>query len=138
MEHSLEQADILRDRLDATYSEAKAALEACEGDLLGALAYIEHQRDAQRSDAAAAISAVLEEMGKAAREGRITEIRLRMGDAVLTSVPVALVGWGAALAVGLGALLTSCTVEFERDGAPRRDDAERRAAEGTDAQHPDS
>ncbi len=126
MEHSLEQADVLRDRLNATYAEVKAALDACDGDLLSALAHIEQQRAASQQDVASVVTAVVQEVGRAASNGRITQVRIKLRDAVVASIPVALVGVGAAVATGLGALLTSCAVDFER------------TAEGTDAHNPGS
>ncbi len=44
MGYSLKDAELIREKLDASYSEAKEALEAADGDILGALAYIEEKR----------------------------------------------------------------------------------------------
>jgi len=38
---TIEQIDELRKRLDVTYEEAKEALEACNGDMLEAIIYLE-------------------------------------------------------------------------------------------------
>ena len=38
---TLEKVDMVRERTKVTYAEAKEALEACEGDVLEALIYIE-------------------------------------------------------------------------------------------------
>lgn len=38
---TIEQIDELRKRLDVSYEEAKEALEACNGDMLEAIIYLE-------------------------------------------------------------------------------------------------
>lgn len=40
---TLEQVEKLREKADVSFEEAKAALDACEGDLLDALIYLEKQ-----------------------------------------------------------------------------------------------
>ena len=46
---TLEKVDMVRERTKVTYAEAKEALEACEGDVLEALIYIEKNNENKTS-----------------------------------------------------------------------------------------
>ena len=47
-EITLEKVDQVIERTYATYAEAKEALEACDGDVVNALIYIEKKREEDR------------------------------------------------------------------------------------------
>lgn len=46
---TIEQIDELRKRLNVTYEEAKEALEACNGDMLEAIIYLEKNHEEKRN-----------------------------------------------------------------------------------------
>lgn len=48
MKITLEQIDLLRKRTNASYKEAKEALEQADGDIVGALAYLDEQGKAKK------------------------------------------------------------------------------------------
>ena len=41
---TLEQVDVVRERCNVSYAQAKEALEACNGDVLEAIIYIEQNQ----------------------------------------------------------------------------------------------
>ena len=48
---TLEKLDILRERGDLSYQEAKELLELCEGDVIAALIELEHRPKQSKTDA---------------------------------------------------------------------------------------
>jgi hypothetical protein len=117
--YRLEDVDILRERLDASYGEAREALEASGGDLVGALAYVERRRAEQASDLASFVRDAVEQVRTAAdgREVKSATVTLK-GQPVLT-FPLALVGAAAGAFVLFSIVLSQCRVEVaigERSG----------------------
>lgn len=112
MGHELEKVDILRKRLGATYEESKLALDEAEGDLLGALVVVERLRREQGRGLEALVNRLIQEAGRASSDGSISRIDIRIGDTLLTQLPVALTGLSAAVVGCLGVLLTQCVIEL--------------------------
>jgi hypothetical protein len=123
-EITLEKIDIIRERTGASYSEAKEALEACDGNVVDALIYIEEQK---KEPAAENMFASKEEFFDWLRDiinkGNVNRIRVKKDDKVLIDVPVtagaaamltALI-WPPILAVGLvTAVVTQVTIEITK------------------------
>lgn len=121
MGHSLEKADTLRKRLGATYEEAKVALDEAEGDLLGALVVVERLRKQQGSGLEGLVNRLVQEAGRASSNGSISRISIRIGDTLLTQLPVALTGVAAAVVGCLGVLVSQCVIECEGEDDVARD-----------------
>lgn len=117
--HDLQTVDILRERLEASYSEAKEALDATEGDVVGALAYLERKRAEQSSDLGSFARDVVEEVRKVVAGQEVRSVTVTLRGQPIFSAPLALVG-AAAGAVVLGSMILShCCVEVAtgpRDG----------------------
>jgi hypothetical protein len=124
--YTLEQVDLIRERLRVGYAEAKEALDAADGDVIAALASLEASQHAQTSDESfeTAISQIAEEVKGLLRGGEIRGIRLRLGDQTVKEVPVALVGVGAALIAFVSAVLAHASVELITSSSDDTDDTQ--------------
>jgi len=101
--------DEIRRRMNATYSEALAALEEGQGDLLRALAIIEKKREAGASEEAD----MIDRLFCVAEEG-ITAVRLRVGRRFVKEVPVCKGAFGSLAAAFLVGFLKEISLEIVR------------------------
>jgi DNA-binding transcriptional MerR regulator len=141
----LEKIDLIRDRMDVSYKEAREALEEAGGDPVEALVLLESQFDEEpgrlrdlKERWTQKIQGKSEEVVSRLREimekGTATKIRLKQGDKTLLEIPA---GVGALGAVGMlmstelavlgaigtvTALFKKCTLEVEGPGEPPRDE----------------
>jgi len=108
--NELEKIDALRERLNATYAQAKEALDIADGDLTLALIHLEKQipvdskpqADKQeKEESENFVRNVIEQIKNIIQEGNVTKVRLKNGEKVLIEIP-ATVG-----VVGVGVLLFS-------------------------------
>jgi N-acetylmuramic acid 6-phosphate (MurNAc-6-P) etherase len=98
----LGKIDIIRERLDVSYKEAKDALDQAEGDVVQALIKLEQGNkrwDDKLDDAGKKISEYIRDIVK---KGNVTKVRLKKGDKVIIEIPATI----GALGVG-GALLST-------------------------------
>jgi hypothetical protein len=110
-DYGLEEVDVLRERLDASYGEAKAALDATEGDVVAALALIEAQRAEASPGMTKLAQEVAEEVRRVVSGGEVTSAKVTVcGQPVLTAT-LALAGVAGAAIIILGALISHCGVE---------------------------
>jgi hypothetical protein len=123
-EITLEKIDIIRERTGATYSEAKEALEACDGNVVDALIYIEEKKEEPVSENMfASKEEFFDWLRDIINKGNVNRIRVKKDDKVLIDVPVtagaaamltALI-WPPILAVGLvTAVVTQVTIEITK------------------------
>ena len=115
MDGALEQIDLIRERMGVGYSEARDALEAAEGDVVGALAAIEQdqcERGGSR-ELQEVINQMMEEVRRTLLDdGVIERIDVKLGEETVKAVPVALAGVGAAMMVIISALLAYLKLEI--------------------------
>ncbi|MCY6354864.1 DUF4342 domain-containing protein [Clostridium sp. ZS2-4] len=99
---SLEKIDIIRERTGVTYTEAKEALEACDGNVVNALIYIE-EKDKSRYNIKEEIYTSKDEFIKwlkdIIKKGNVNRIIIKKDEKVVTDIPV-----NAGLAAGIVAL----------------------------------
>ncbi|MGE5598003.1 MAG: DUF4342 domain-containing protein [Bacteroidota bacterium] len=120
---TLGKIDLLRERVDVSYEQARAALEEHGGDVVDALVALERGGMGRREMFFARGSELVERLGELLRKGNVTKIRVRRGDHDLLELPVtagvvgAVVAPDLAMLGAIAALATGCTVEIER--APR-------------------
>jgi hypothetical protein len=119
-DQQLEKVDLIRERMDVSYREAKDALDRAGGDLVAALIVLEEEREGEGF--CGKWKAILE-------KGAATKVRLRKGDETLVEVPagVGAIGLLGMLVSGelavLGAvgtvtaLLNDCTLEIAGEDA---------------------
>lgn len=99
-EISLEKIDIIRERTGVTYTEAKEALEVCDGNVVDALIYIEGRQKNLKDDLYTTKDEFLKWIKEVINKGNVTRIRIKKDDKVLTDIPV-----NAGLAAGLVAFM---------------------------------
>jgi hypothetical protein len=120
-EITLEKIDIVRERTGATYSEAKEALEACEGNVVDALIYLEDRKEAPVDNMFSSKEEFFDWLRDMINKGNVNRIRIKKDEKVLIDIPVtagaaamltALI-WPPILAVGLiTAVVTKLTIEI--------------------------
>lgn len=106
-EITLEKVDAVRERTGATYAQAKAALEICQGDVLEAIIYIENNSPEMKGQGKCfkdEAYTTLEEfkiwMKQLIEKGNVSRIVVKKEDKVLVDVPV-----NAGIAAGVIGLL---------------------------------
>ncbi len=127
-EQLLEKIDVLRERMDVTYKEAKEALDKAGGDLVEALVLLESEKGKWTEKIQSKGEEVLARLRGFFEKSSATKIRLKKDDRTLLELPatagmLGLVGvlMSAELAVlgaigTVAALLNRCTLEIERAG----------------------
>lgn len=123
-EITLEKIDIIRERTGVTYTEAKEALEAADGNVVDALIYLESQKKTPVEDILSSKEEFSEWLKETIKKGNVTRIKVKKDDKVLVDVPVtagaasmllALI-WPPILAVGLvTAVATKLTIEIMKE-----------------------
>lgn len=121
---TLEKLDILRERADLSYQEAKELLELCDGDVVQALIELEHRPKKTTTGESFFASAgeksqdILEKIKQLVAEGKVTRIRVSHEGKVITELPVAVGALGAVflpqltLLAGILAMFRRCTIEL--------------------------
>lgn len=138
----LEKIDLIRDRMDVSYKEAKEALEKAGGDPVEALVLLESEFEAEPECMKekwtrrfqGKSEEVLGRLKTVMEKGTATKIRLRQGDRTILEIPASIGVLGvigmlmstelAVLgAVGtVAALFNKCTLEVEGFGNPPDDE----------------
>ena len=123
-EVTLEKIDIIRERTNASYEEAKTALEACEGNVVDALIYIEKNNNTIKDEIYTTKDEFISWLKDLVKKGNITRIRIKKDDKVVVDIPVnagiaagilSLV-WPPLLGIGfLTAVFMKVTVEVTKD-----------------------
>ncbi|GAW93428.1 hypothetical protein Moth_0602 [Calderihabitans maritimus] len=135
--NELEKIDIIRQRLNVTYKEAKEALDMAKGDLVQALVILEEKENNLTEKLQERGNQLLAQIKQLIQKGNITRIKLKKGDETVLEIPATLGALGvlAALAstelaviAGLGtvaAWANKYTLEIERpDGQKEEKDVE--------------
>ena len=87
MEITLEMVDQVRERTGATYEEARAALEAANGNVVDAIIAIEKDNGVN-IDLNEKIDGLVEKVKTAVKQGNVNRIRVMRGDNELANIPV--------------------------------------------------
>ncbi|GAA0097673.1 DUF4342 domain-containing protein [Clostridium perfringens] len=94
-EITLEKVDQVIERTYATYAEAKEALEACDGDVVNALIYIEKKREEESKveeevmeEKAESFEDIKKFLKDLIDKGNVSRIRILKDEKVLTDMPV--------------------------------------------------
>lgn len=121
---TLEQVDQVRERSNVSYQKAKEALEACNGDVLEAIVYLETEKNGPEkihqsaSDFGNEVIKTLKEFLKA---GNVNRIVVEKNEEVIMNIPVTVGALGALLltsatVVGLiAALATGCVIKIHKE-----------------------
>lgn len=123
-EVTLEKIDIIRERTNASYEEAKEALEACDGNIVDALIYIEKSNKSIKEDLYTTKDEFINWLKDLIKKGNITRIRIKKDDKVVVDIPVNAgiaatllsIVWPPLLGIGfLTAVFMKITVEITKD-----------------------
>ncbi|MDF2502836.1 DUF4342 domain-containing protein, partial [Clostridium sp.] len=124
-EITLEKIDIIRERTGVSYTEAKAALEATEGNVVDALIYIEKNAKTTKEQVYTSKEEFTEWIKETIRKGNVTRIRVKKDEKVLVDIPInAGLAAGVAIMAALPSLLaiifltavvTRVTVEITKE-----------------------
>ncbi|ABK62082.1 DUF4342 domain-containing protein [Clostridium novyi] len=125
---TLEKIDILRERTGVSYTEAKDALEKCDGNIVDSLIYLENTIEENKCSIKDDICTTKEEFVSwikgIAKKGNVNRIRVKKDDKVIMDIPVnaglaagvIALAYPALIAVGvLSAVVTKVTVEIVKD-----------------------
>ncbi|MCR4397869.1 MAG: DUF4342 domain-containing protein [Firmicutes bacterium] len=131
MDVTLEKIDQVRSRLGVSYKEARQALEQAGGDVVQALVILEERGKSPVWTERVQVrgSELLDKIKQLLHEGNITRIVVKQGENVVAEIPVTVGAVGAVVApylaaIGIvAALATRCTIEFERKGPGKSEDA---------------
>lgn len=107
---TLEKVDMIRERTGVSYEAAKQALEACEGDVLEALIYIEKDQgisgdnnefvNDEANNATISIEDLKAWFKQTIEKGNVTRIKIKKDDVELIDIPV-----NAGIAAGVVAIV---------------------------------
>lgn len=125
MEITLEKIDIIRERTGATYTEAKEALEACEGNVVDALVYMESKVKEEKEELYTTKDELVKWIKDIIKKGNITRIKVKKEDKVIVDIPVnaglaataaAAIIWAPILLAALAAaIVTKVTIEITKE-----------------------
>jgi len=125
---NLAKIDLVRERMNVSYEEAKMALEAAEWNVVDALVKLEQDAKSQKEEFFVKGSELVEKVKELVRQGNINKIKVKQDDKVLIEIPVTAGVVGALLApqlaiIGAVATLVSrSTIEIEKT-SPDSDDS---------------
>ena len=106
--HDMALVDEIRSRMDATYTEALAALNESEGDLLSACAIVEQNRTAGSEEAE-----LIDRIFTLAEE-EIEAVRVKVGKRYEKVIPIGMGVMGSLLAAAAIGLLSEISVQAIR------------------------
>lgn len=121
MDISLEKIDVLRERANISYKEAKEILEKYDGDLIESLIYLEENKKTLGNSINKTSEQIVEKLKAIIKKGNVTKIVLKKDDEILMNIPVTAGAIGVVLgpfvaAAGVaGAILTKCTIEITKE-----------------------
>jgi hypothetical protein len=112
----LSKVDLIRERMKVPYDDAQAALDQANGDVIGALAYLERRKPTSgAADLISVTADLLDEVQRLLEAGVIRKIRVKLGNRTLREIPVSLTAVGALIIGLLAVLVTQFVIEIERD-----------------------
>jgi hypothetical protein len=117
---NLEKVDIVRNRMNITYEDAKHALESSDWDVIEALVLLEREETSKKEEIFTRGNELVEKVKELVRKGNVTKIKVKQDDRILIEIPVTAGVVGALLAPQLAiigavaALVSKCTIEIER------------------------
>ncbi|EPY2277594.1 DUF4342 domain-containing protein [Clostridium sporogenes] len=125
MEITLEKIDIIRERTGATYTEAKEALEACEGNVVDALVYMENKVKEEKEELYTTKDELVKWIKDIIKKGNVTRIKVKKEDKIIVDIPVnaglaataaAVIIWAPILLAALAAaIVTKVTIEITKE-----------------------
>ena len=119
----LNKIDVLRERADISYEQARQALEIHNGSVVDTLVALEQEEKSRREQFFVRGNEVVDKVKELLRKANVTKIRVKQDERTILELPVtagvvgAVVAPELAILAAVAALITKCTVEVEH--APR-------------------
>ena len=119
----LNKIDVLRERADISYEQARQALETHNGSVVDTLVALEQEEKSRREQFFVRGNEVVDKVKELLRKANVTKIRVKQDERTILELPVtagvvgAVVAPELAILAAVAALITKCTVEVEH--APR-------------------
>ncbi len=119
----LNKIDVLRERADISYEQARQALETHNGSVVDTLVALEQEEKSRREQFFVRGNELVDKVKELLRKANVTKIRVKQDERTILELPVtagvvgAVVAPELAILAAVAALITKCTVEVER--APR-------------------
>ncbi|EYE88126.1 UBA/TS-N domain-containing protein [Fervidicella metallireducens AeB] len=122
-EITLEKIDIIRQRSNLTYAEAKEVLEKNNGNLIDTLIYIEQNNKNILKNISNAGSDLVDTIKDIIKKGNVNRIKIKKDNKVLVDIPVNAGIAAGAISLGapyvlaiaaISALVTKVTIEIEK------------------------
>ncbi|WP_163195039.1 DUF4342 domain-containing protein [Clostridium thermarum] len=88
MNVTLEMIDMLRQRSNVSYEEAKTALEACGGDMVEALVYLERNNKIKTTNYNSTECGFINSVKRLIKKGQETRFLMTKQDKIVINVPV--------------------------------------------------
>ncbi|WP_196007882.1 DUF4342 domain-containing protein [Clostridium tyrobutyricum] len=121
---TLEKIDIIRERTNVSYVEAKKALEIADGNVVDALIYIEEDQKKEEENSYTTKDEFINWLKDLVKKGNVNRIKIKKDDRVILNIPVnagiaatlTMLVWPPLIAIGiLTAVITKVTVEIIKD-----------------------
>jgi hypothetical protein len=120
MNFNLEQIEMLRERTNATYEEAKEALELYNGDMVEALIYLERQNKVKKNTSASRELGFFASVKQLIKKCHQIKFLIKKNDTIVINLPLTIVIVVSIImtpfvVVGLlAALITNHKIKFEK------------------------
>lgn len=121
---TLEKIDIIRERTGVSYTDAKEALEACSGNVVDALIYIEQNKKTTMNNIYTTKDEFLDWLKDLVKKGNVNRVRIKKDEKVIVDIPInagiaatlTVLIWPPLIAIGiLTAVVTKVTIEITKD-----------------------
>lgn len=121
MDITIEQIDTVVARTNATFKEAKEALEKVEGNVVEAIILIEEGRESWTDSISNKGDKMMEKLKEILRKGNVTKITVKKDGEVLMNIPITAAALGSIISVPLAlvalgsAIISKCTIEVQKE-----------------------
>lgn len=123
---NLEKVDLIRERLNVSYSEANQALEQCDGDVVSALIMLEESQESKDDSADSRINVkgqeLIDKIKELIQKGNVNKITVKnekgetMVEIPITAGVVGLVLFPyIGILAGMAAMMKEYTLEIDQD-----------------------
>lgn len=122
MDITLEKIDTVVARTNATFKEAKEALEETNGDIVEAIIFIEDNQKSWTDDFSNKGEQMIDKLKETVRKGNVTKITVKRDGETIVNIPVTAAALGTIISAPLAllgvssALISKCTIEIQKEG----------------------
>ena len=121
MDITIEQIDTVVARTNATFKEAKEALEKVNGDVVEAIILIENEQKSWTDNISNKGDRMIEKLKEILRKGNVTKITVKKDGEILMNIPVTAAALGTIISaplalIALGsAVISKCNIEVQKE-----------------------